>query len=52
MKKKEIGVERRMESRQEFLLQQDWCSLGVRANYWTGSPWRALGMLFHADAEA
>lgn len=46
MKKQVSAAQNRIEVNQEKLLQKDWCSLGVRAAYWTGSPWRAVGMMF------
>ena len=30
----------------ERLWKKDWCSLGARSTYWSGSPWRAVGMMF------
>lgn len=30
----------------ERLWKKDWCSLGARSAYWSGSPWRAVSMMF------
>lgn len=40
--KKEMRMIRNDE---EKLLRKDWYSLGGRAGYWKGSPWRAIGDL-------
>lgn len=41
-----------IEVNQEQLLTKDWCSLGARVPYWSGSPWRALGMVFRQGPTA
>lgn len=46
MKKQVSAAESRIEVNQEKLFRKDWRSLGVKAAYWTGSPWRAVGMMF------
>lgn len=35
---------------QEPLWDRDWCSLGTKASYWSGSPWRAFSVASHRNA--
>lgn len=50
MKKQITERKRHHIDEQERLLTQNWCSLETRASYWSGSPWRAVGMLFRRDS--